>query len=660
MSYPDHFALIDEIPSNTIAASTGGTLMQHTRAPSDYIFQSTLKLVSLQTVFGYYLEDKDSAEIGSGGFASSPQYYYNQVAFSDTDPVTVYFLKYGYQLKASGFVITPVETLLYMEHKVNTFVVADAATAEGYADTGVTDKIIVDKNLKTLTTNVSITDQQLYDYMQWYQSQPANASTLVDGNIFNTIDGDNFLLEGTWSRTYTGGPVYVAIDGDGVNHTGDFVKDVDGNDTLVKYAYTFTTIQAAWADPTYGNRDLITPNISQYYHVYRSTLPYEADEEYLYPVVGHTGINNRFVLTSAPEQQHKGVLLDAPKVIFRLAAYGPRSIIYAGEFVEVSHLYFYHGVASSGGGDADVLTGRENSYIHSNFVSGMNSQARNRIGIRADNNRFSGKESYIYNNVVFGVDIGIANVGYSRGNIINNLCINNAKYGIHMAHPCYYSVIANNVCLGNGISDFNNLNTIMSTLGVFVFNNASGDGSVSSSEAAYAPDYGMANDGTYLTDLVAANEFQDVASNDYHLTGSSRLRGVGYDTSAYGVTYDFEGEARVVPYSVGPDHPVTFNVNVKVIVKNSSDPTLPVIQGAKLYAKAKAGGILAEGTELFSGTTDVNGELTTPVLYQLTNQPFTVSARKGTSSPFFQEGTAEAILINQDIEVVLFQSSDEE
>lgn len=63
-----------------------------------------------------------------------------------------------------------------------------------------------------------------------------------------------------------------------------------------------------------------------------------------------------------------------------------------------------------------------------------------------------------------------------------------------------------------------------------------------------------------------------------------------------------------------------------------------VIQGARAYILAGAGGDLTEGTVLISTLTDVNGQVSLTQTYSL-DQPITGRVRKSSTSPYYKTGT---------------------
>jgi len=177
--------------------------ISYQRLPTDPVYTSKLKLVSLQTGFGYVVYDKDNLFVTSGDYTANPIYYSSVLAYSNADAITVYFLKYGNSYKKSTFAITNIETLMFMaqEANVNTTLSAVAVAAL----TG----IAVDKAAKTITVSTPHSQADVYDYLQYYQSQVANVDLLPSGEIFSTVLGTNYTLKSAWSLIFTAAPTGI-------------------------------------------------------------------------------------------------------------------------------------------------------------------------------------------------------------------------------------------------------------------------------------------------------------------------------------------------------------------------------------------------------------------------------------------------------------------
>lgn len=200
MSFYTPFGVVTESKSNTLRYISGGVLLQHTKAPTDKIFLTNLKLVSLLTDFAYVVEDKDSIDVGNGDFTSNPVYINGISAFTTTDSISVSYLKYGYKFNKAVFVLTPVETLLFMAHSTNSNITLNLIDANALIG------ITVDKANKTVTISASRTQGEVYDFLQAYQANVANVDTLVDSEIFSTILGNTFNIASGWSFIFSAAP----------------------------------------------------------------------------------------------------------------------------------------------------------------------------------------------------------------------------------------------------------------------------------------------------------------------------------------------------------------------------------------------------------------------------------------------------------------------
>jgi len=230
--------------------------VSHVRAPGDAVFNTDLNLVSLESGFGYTVFDKDETNVTSGLFSSSPTNYPDVDSFSAVDQITVYFLKYGFKYQASGFILTRIETLLFMAHVNNTNTTLNEAGAA--ALTGIS----VDKAAKTVTVSDAHTITEVYDYLQYYQSLSANTDLLAGGEIFSTVVGNSYTLKSDWSMVFTVAPssnwTIVAA-----NITAGAVFDLSGfdlNGTLFFDAdgtYTITNSDITSVDTVDGNETVV-------------------------------------------------------------------------------------------------------------------------------------------------------------------------------------------------------------------------------------------------------------------------------------------------------------------------------------------------------------------------------------------------------------------
>lgn len=98
-------------------------------------------------------------------------------------------------------------------------------------------------------------------------------------------------------------------------------------------------------------------------------------------------------------------------------------------------------------------------------------------------------------------------------------------------------------------------------------------------------------------------------------------------------------------------------VSVKVVVKDSSDSS--VIQNARVYLVADAGGDLVEDTVIISALTDANGEAENAAFNFTNNQPVKGTVRKATNSPLYIPAPISGTITANGLEVTTFLTSDE-
>jgi hypothetical protein len=222
--------VIRQQTSTNRLATVPGFHIGRIRAASDPIYSTNLKIVSPLTSFAYNVYDNVGAtSLQSGNYSTNPTYYDNHDAFSDSDTVTVFFLKYGYKFKVATFGLTNVETLLYLSHDANSNVTLSEAAAA--ALTG----IAVDTGAQTVTISQARTQSEVYDFLQDYQSDPTNAASLLGTEIFSTVLGNTFNLLPDWTFVFDAIPSGAwNIDGGTVvfNFAGGAVSDFDYGSTL--------------------------------------------------------------------------------------------------------------------------------------------------------------------------------------------------------------------------------------------------------------------------------------------------------------------------------------------------------------------------------------------------------------------------------------------
>jgi len=614
-----------ELLPTSCSFSVGVSIYSNMRVAGDLSFLTELDIRGLQIQSAFAVHyDSNNLLITSGGYTTSPTYYEPVSAYSESDGVTLYSLAYGYLYATAGALLSRGNTLVYLVQEVNPFIVADEATAESYADTGVTDKIIVDPVNKTLTVNVSVTDQKLYDYMQWWQAQPANAQYLNLGEIYKTIDGVSFLLDNAWTRISTGGAIYVAISP--FDKTGNPVSGVSGRD----YKATFDTLALAAADPTYGVRDLVTGNIEQHYHIFKDGSPYITSTEININWTVGSSSTNKCYIANAPEEYHKGFVADAVRLYDdQTPSYD--SVLDINGFIEVSGLF----IDSKGlaGGNYAALLARNNTLVEKCFARGVNG-----TGIISGSSNYSEKGT-VKNCVAFGGSRGFRVQGYQAVKYYNNLAIDNI-IGFECLSSLRRTLMYNNVALNNTT-----------------------DWSVSTMDSLTYFDYSASSDGTAFTNsgnnfkllnLVPTNEIKDVVyPYNIHLTGSALLRGSGMNLLNSNVLEDIDGEVRVQnENSIGVDYPLSFNVPVTVTVLDART-SLPVV-GCSILHKADVGGATPSGTIFASDYTDIDGKNTYQYLYSGTDQPIIGRVRKGTTAPFYKTGIISGTITKLGLNITVY------
>ena len=239
------------IPSRTTIGfgSAGG--FQHEKESTDFLFKTALRLVSLRTGYGYVIQDKDDNVTQSGELIKSPVLYSDISAFSEADEISVSYVKYGFKFSRGIFILTPVSTLLFASHVVNSNVVLSESAA--LAVTGVS----VNKGTNTITVSESRTLSEVYDYLQAYQSLLENTDLLSGGEILSTVLGSSYNLNSAWGLLLTAPPLgswnlsgivtlSAVLDLTNFNVSGTLFFDVGGE-------YTFTDSNISSVDTVDGN-----------------------------------------------------------------------------------------------------------------------------------------------------------------------------------------------------------------------------------------------------------------------------------------------------------------------------------------------------------------------------------------------------------------------
>jgi hypothetical protein len=257
------------LPLTSRQVKLGRNVFSNQIAPTDPIFRTNLKLVSLEVGYAYSVLGTDSSTLGSGNFAASPVYIADVEAFTESDQISVSYLKYGFQFNTVAFVLTPLETLLFMSHVANTNITLNDT------DTIALTGIVVDKSLKTITISESHSINNVYDYMQMFQSLTINIDLLVEGEILSTVQGVNFTLKsdwsiifnvnnlGIWNLTSNNITLTAPLTLTTFNLTGTLFFDVDGTynivSSLIDNVDTVDKIETVIVEPT--GTTLITNNL---------------------------------------------------------------------------------------------------------------------------------------------------------------------------------------------------------------------------------------------------------------------------------------------------------------------------------------------------------------------------------------------------------------
>ncbi len=98
-------------------------------------------------------------------------------------------------------------------------------------------------------------------------------------------------------------------------------------------------------------------------------------------------------------------------------------------------------------------------------------------------------------------------------------------------------------------------------------------------------------------------------------------------------------------------------VSVKVTAKDAK--TLSVVQGARVYLEAAAGGPLTAGTVIFNTLTSSVGEVSEPTFSYLADQPVTGRVRKSSSTPLYKTGIISGTITSTGFDTTTFLVPDE-
>jgi hypothetical protein len=123
------------------------------------------------------------------------------------------------------------------------------------------------------------------------------------------------------------------------------------------------------------------------------------------------------------------------------------------------------------------------------------------------------------------------------------------------------------------------------------------------------------------------------------------------------ITINVNGGTTPTVTTAGATVTVNNTKTVKVTVLDAI--TLNPIQGVRVLLEAGSGGPLASGTDILSGLTDVNGVIEDTAFNYTANQPVTGKARKGTTSPLYQQGGITGTITTNGFDTTLLLIRDE-
>jgi hypothetical protein len=531
MGYMTDSGVYDVLATSDTMGAAGGIISTQ-RAPTDPIFQTNLKLVSLQLDSAYAILDKDDALITSGSMSASPTYFNGVQAYTDTDPVTIYFLKFGYKFKESGFVLVNVQTLLFMAQDVNPFVVeTNTATIAAWEN----DKITIAGTVVTLN---NVEPQEIYDFFQYWQSLPANAGTLAGGEIYSTTDGDNFTGRSDYSFVNSNiDTIYVAVSA--VSKEG---LDVIGTNGLYTYSKSFLTFNdllntksgTTELDDKWWELALDVIGLNYVIHVYEDGST-DLDQK---PTLANwtTLATAKLVITAPVGHRHKGISTQGASIRSKNTA--QTKFFMVNENVnmhfELSHLR----LIARANGNFPVYQPGPNTVLDSIYFIWESGESTAVYSI--DN-------AVVKNCVAVNFLYGGFNMRNAQSNykVTNCVAYNCPGGGFMSANMQDLIGFGNNIAIncGDGITTFNYKLTpsIAGAFDLLELNCADNDGS--------AP--GTTN--VTLTAQQVLDEFENAAGLDFHLKQSSTiLLGGGLDFTSVN-SNDIDGNPWELPMSIGVD-----------------------------------------------------------------------------------------------------------
>jgi len=550
-----HIGLVVETPIARRVYHSPAGLIQHEKTATDFLFYTNLKLVSLFTDFGFNVQDKGGVSIATGDFASSPLYHNSVSAYTDTDTISVCYLKYGYRYNKAEFVLTPVETLLYMSQEVNEFI-----TQEDRAVVALYTGFSVNKINKEITVDINFNANKIYDYLQYWQSLEAQADLLVDGEIYSTFDGEEFSLLDGWSfiKTGTVGTIYIAISATDITNLS-----VPGTNDLEKYTAWFENIEDFKAS-AYWDADLVTLQLKYYVDFHKDNSPYARvnnDGDFVFATVNasYYSAAYHYIVRCAQGDEHKGIWGDGVRLQFNDtwsdATFGGKN------FTEIRGLEIEWTVDNSGHQGVQL---HNNTLADSCIVKTVNTQAYITIGTD------SGFEGVITNCIALGTGQGVAfrvgNANYSSGTALNCVAYN---FGVGFQ---------GGTGAGDNVSTIKNCVAVDCTTGFYNVQSSSAtyiqwdhNASLDDETALVFPSTNGVTPTTHVG-ITKASCFKNADGYDFHLEVGSELDKAGVDLDGIN-DLDIDGQpwrnddGAVVTQSIGVDQPngLLFNSLLRLV-----------------------------------------------------------------------------------------------
>ena len=253
---PGHGVCYKKLPTRE-SYPRGMFVQSTTRQPTDVLFITELDIRGLEIGSSYAIYTATPTLITNGEFTTDPTIYSPVSAFTTSDQIDVYAMYYGFEYASTSFVLTRVSTLIYVALATNSNTTLSRTAAA--ALTGIS----LNATTKKITVSSTHSWSNVYDYVQYWQSLPANYDTLKDGEILSTVLGNNYNLLSTWQivleAEVTGG---VNLVGDvvinavfnltGFNVTGTVFFDAPGT-------YSWTNMTVDEVDTIAGETVTINP-----------------------------------------------------------------------------------------------------------------------------------------------------------------------------------------------------------------------------------------------------------------------------------------------------------------------------------------------------------------------------------------------------------------